>query len=222
MPYKRKRTYRRKKRTYTRRGKGYQVSKSIRAPMPTAFKTKFLYAEQVVVDPGAGTVAEHVFSANGLFDPNTTGVGHQPRGFDQFLGIMYDHYTVIGCRLTCSFSNSGSATPVMVFLKLTDNTTTSVNPIDFLESSYCKRTTCAGNGGSPTTMAINVSPAKFLGRKAMDNDLRGSVSTNPSEMCYIHIGACAVDGITDPSGIGCTVQIEYIVLLTEPKLLTSS
>ena len=71
---------------------------SFRSPVPLKMAATLLYSDQITLNPAAGTVSKHVFSANGLFDPNITGVGHQPRGFDQYMAL-YNHYTVIGARI---------------------------------------------------------------------------------------------------------------------------
>ena len=45
---------------------------------------------------------ENQFVANGAFDPNLTGVGHQPRGFDQFMA-GYETFTVTGSKISVNF-----------------------------------------------------------------------------------------------------------------------
>jgi len=41
----------------------------------------------------------HAFSCNSMFDPDNTGVGHQPMGFDEMAAI-YGHYSVVGSKIT--------------------------------------------------------------------------------------------------------------------------
>ena len=47
-------------------------------PIPQRFITKMKYAEQFATD-GNGRYA---FNLNSIFDPNRSGVGHQPYGYD--------------------------------------------------------------------------------------------------------------------------------------------
>ena len=49
--------------------------------------------------------------ANGLYDPQVSTGGHQPRGFDEFM-TTYDMYTVHGSRASGSFMYEGYNGPV--------------------------------------------------------------------------------------------------------------
>ena len=92
-------------------------------PLPMTQKAKFNYFNGFNLDVGAvGIPASYVFSANGLYDPNITGIGHQPRGFDQLMAL-YDHYVVIGVRaiLTVHGSDTGNGTICGMYVK--DNST---------------------------------------------------------------------------------------------------
>lgn len=60
---------------------------------------------------------EQVFRLNGLFDPDLTGVGHQPYGYDQITSI-YNKYRVLGFSATIDFVNiSGPATAGVMVLQ---------------------------------------------------------------------------------------------------------
>ena len=48
-------------------------------------------------------------------DPNHTGVGHQPLYFDQLMTI-YNHYIVIGAKITVKFTAYPATIPVNVCL----------------------------------------------------------------------------------------------------------
>lgn len=90
------------KRVYKRRGKGRSRPKTTLAnrsnlsPVPARFVTKMKYAEAVTVT-GAG-LQKYYWNLNSLFDPNQTGTGHQPYGFDQLCGptgvALYNRYRV--------------------------------------------------------------------------------------------------------------------------------
>lgn len=57
------------------------------APVPRMKKVTLKYTEEVTLNPASGTTAMYRFRANDLFDPNYESTGHQPRGFDQWMGF---------------------------------------------------------------------------------------------------------------------------------------
>lgn len=68
---------------------------------PQSMRTKVRYVERIDFQPTGGNVVQYQFRANNMRDPDVTGTGHQPRGFDQFMDV-YNTYTVLGA--TCSVS----------------------------------------------------------------------------------------------------------------------
>lgn len=74
--------------------RGYKTNSNLRSLNPIAqrYICKMKYAETVATD-GSGLYA---FNLNSIFDPNRTGVGHQPYGHDT-LQTMYNRYRVISC-----------------------------------------------------------------------------------------------------------------------------
>ena len=68
---------------------------------------KLLYSDNRVITPTAAAATAYVYSANGLYDPDITGAGHQPMSFDQLIG-MYEHYTVQSGKITVNFVNENA------------------------------------------------------------------------------------------------------------------
>jgi len=62
---------------------------------PDRLRTNLRYS--TVIPVPAVAHYEYVFKANSLFDPDLTGVGHQPTYFDQ-LAAIYSQYCVLGCK----------------------------------------------------------------------------------------------------------------------------
>ena len=73
---------------------------------PQSMRTKLRYATRVDFVPTGTTVVSKTFLANGLYDPDTTVGGHQPRGFDEFMAA-YTTFTVQGSKASCSFMYEG-------------------------------------------------------------------------------------------------------------------
>jgi len=221
----RKRKFRRKKRSsgfLTTMGSGLVTS----FPMGKRFKFRTRYfARQVDIDPGAsGTPASHVFQLNSLFAPDITGTSHQPIGFDQMM-LMFDHYTVIGARVRVSCFNNDLVIAQNIILQIKDSSTVSTNTPEIIENGLCRWTTLApaGTGGSNKTLSINWSAAKFFGKKGIvtEHDFRGDVSSAPAEGAFLHIIVDPIN-VVNTDDVRCSVLIEFISILTEPKQLGQS
>lgn len=171
-----------------------------------------------------GTPADYVFSANGLYDPNITGIGHQPIGFDQLM-TMYNHYTVIGAKITLTVKNQDTSSLQWVGVAVTASPATLTNIQEVVENGYCKMVAVdtLGTDGGFKQITVPVSIGKFMGRKHIlsEDDFRGGLSTNPPEQVYFHCVA-APNSTQDTSQISCHAIIDYITVFTEPKQLPQS
>lgn len=211
---------RRKKRTKRRTRKPIGL---LRSPIPLKMVTKFRYQENISLDPPSSVADTYVFSANGLYDPNITGVGHQPRGFDQFLGVLYDHYVVLGSKITCKFTSGDGSYDEVVALALRDDSAGSTQVNDYMESSNSvnRIITNVTTGGNDCTGTLSMKfNNRFLGRShpLSDPDLKGGSASNPTEQAYYHICAQPFIGGINPGKVWVSVQIDYIVALIEPRV----
>lgn len=194
--------------------------------MPRRYMTKLRYAENgLSVNPGAGLVAEYIFRANDVFDPNQSGVGHQPRGFDQLMPL-YNHFTVLGSKITVNVCNEGNNEAVACFLTLQGESTTQTNPIDLMERQDVRTITLAPKGGGDTSgrLVKTFSAKRFFGpsQPMDDTSQRGDVTQSPNEQAYYHFGAVALNGSTDIAAVPFNVVIDYIVMFHEPNDVSSS
>lgn len=224
MPYKKKYTRRRKKKsTGFLRKKGSGLTKSF--PLGKSFKWNTRYADtNFRLTPLLSlTPVSHVFSMNGMYDPDITGIGHQPLGFDQLLGVMYDHYTVIGSRAKVTASNL-SPSPQTFALQLKDSTTTSTDMSAIIENGLNVMGTLGAQdtASSIKTFSINCSVSKFFGKKVLqDSVYEGNASNNPDDGVYLHVITQPQVG-GDLSPVQFNIVIEYVAILTEPRQLASS
>lgn len=193
-------------------------------PLSIKMKTRMRYNECVSITPVTSQSAGYVFRCNSLMDPNATGVGHQPRGYDQLM-TLYDHYTVIGAKITARIFNS-STQPATIGIAIKDESTPYTDPEDYMESRVLTTRTLGARGAGEATnatLSMAVNPNKFLG---ISNPLasafvRGGLAVNPAEMCYFHIFAYDPSGDT-PGTISIDVTIDFTAVLTEPKQPTKS
>lgn len=222
MPY--AKTRRNRKRNYRRKAKSYRKRSNMlsfqKAPMPNRFAAKLRYASFAELNPGAGGIpGVQIVSANGLFDPDISGVGHQPRGFDQFM-VMYDHYTVVGAKITARFANQHNTTDHnrRIGITLKDSYGSPADTNEYAEARNTTTSMLVSTAVGYKQLTKAYSTRKFLGvSKPLASSLtRGSATGNPSEQAYFHLWNTAYSG-TDIGACRVDYFIDYLVVFTEPK-----
>lgn len=82
--------------------------------MPNKTRTKLVYSQFVTVTAAQQVTGKYTFRANSIFDPDLTGVGHQPKFHDQ-MALYYARYRVLASAIKISdvFISNTANTPVM-------------------------------------------------------------------------------------------------------------
>lgn len=223
----RRRTKRTKRSTFRRRRRSR--SRIPRTLIPKKTVRILKYSDTLQLDAGSDIVATSSFTCNGAYDPHVSSIlNHQPLGFDQYMGL-YDHYTVIGCKMTATFSTMtavGETGTVRAGILLRGDAGYSNDINTLLEQGYVKYRTVGplNSGKQSAAVTYKVNPAKYLGiAKPMSNsDLRGTSSSNPTEQCYFMPFVCGIDQSVNPVNVVCNIMIHYTVVFTEPKLIAGS
>ena len=79
-------------------------------PFSQRYICKMKYAEQLTqTGPSLGGLTQFTMNLNSIFDPNRTGLGHQPYGHDT-LQTLYNRYRVIKCNYVISGITTGATT----------------------------------------------------------------------------------------------------------------
>lgn len=227
----RKRTYR-KRPQYKRRPKAAPktVARPLRIGIPYCQLLKLRYTDQFLLDPpSAGVCSDHVFRINSIYDPDFTGVGHQPRYFDQYFGNedgsgMYKHFVVLGAKVTARMSNSDTARPVNVGMRISDSSTAIINPSDYMEAANArtKQLGVVSSGSSTKTIVMKWSAKKWFGKPNVttERDLQGSNVDNPNEVAYLHV--FTENPFADNVGVYTVITIDFIVQARSPVLAAES
>lgn len=100
------------KRRGVRRGASTTLANTSRVnPVAQRYICKMKYSDTFQLTAAGGSV--YRFNLNSIFDPNRSGVGHQPYGRDQF-ATLYNRYRVFKATYTLTFFNSTNAVKVAV------------------------------------------------------------------------------------------------------------
>lgn len=189
---------------------------------PSRTTRKIRYSDSFSLSSTAGVVAGYVFSANGLYDPNITGTGHQPMGFDQLM-LSYNHYAVTHATISVLFKSTASAFHSCA-VRVAADAVIPTTPTTILEYGLLNTDTLEAKGvyGDVKRLSESVNIKKIQGVTNVVDDpsLRGDAASNPTEQTYFQIM------IFDQSGGSCTcsveVVIDFVAVFTEPRLLTAS
>lgn len=191
-----------------------------KAPFADKQKATLRYVEDFTLDPATGALAKQNFSANGLYDPNITGVGHQPYGFDTYMSI-YNHYRVLRSRIavTCApVSNAAPTGNMIVSIGLKDDTTTESNMLTARET---KDVNFQPLGSYEIKTVRQVWRPKDIFNGNHDS-LSGTDSANPAEQTYFNVCASHMVSTQDGGAVFCMATIEYDVEFYELKDLGGS
>lgn len=221
----------RKRKTKKSRKKSARVKMNrtvqLRSGISKSQIVRLRYIDVIELDPVAGVPYSHVFSANSIYDPNTSGVGHQPLGHDEWQQF-YSHATVLGSKIKATFlptTNTVATGNSIVSVKLQADSVALTEFYGTLEQPETKwRTVGLSNAENGATLYHKFSAKKFFGVKNVSDadNLRGTFGGNPADQAYFHITIQGIDSAINPDPVKCVVSIEYICLLTEPKKLLQS
>lgn len=183
---------------------------------------KMRYCETISMAAGTIDVMNnYLFTLSSPYDPNYTGTGHQPLGFDQW-GELYNHYMVLGAKATCIATLDGSQPTSMYVaaykLPTTSTSYTTVSTVS--EAPGCQYRRITGSKSS-ARMVIKYSKKKTF-RNSKNTDLTSTFGSNPAENMYLILRSCNLLPGAAQNGVTWQVQIDFIVLLTEPKELATS
>lgn len=179
------------------------------------------YNELFTINAGSGTSALHLFRANSVFDPNFTGVGHQPLGFDEWAAV-YGKYRVIksSCKIMACMNGVSTTSQAIFGVRTTSDSGTTTNITRNMEQTNCKWTMVTGSLEPKTlTCYWNI---KSVASMSNEDNLNAAVTGNPVQEDYFQVFYHAIDDVIDADALRCAAEIEYTVRFFEVKQLGQS
>jgi hypothetical protein len=190
------------------------------SPLPHTLHTKLKYAEHVDISGPSGAVGLYVFNASSLYDPNYTGVGHQPRGFDQIMPL-YDHFVVLRSRMKVQLVNTSQTLLVMGGVAVSAAVTNQGDWDDYAEGPWSSvgslGLTYTSGHSPPYFFEASYDAKKNLGipDPLTSDKLQGTISANPTDNAFYHI---FIQDAAETSTVStrALVEIEYDCAFIEP------
>lgn len=150
---------------------------------PDSVRVTLPYEEVLLPTTASGGLYSYQYRGNSVFDPNYTGTGGQPAGFDQW-AAFYNEYTVLSCRIHAEIISGTSGTTEYVLFPAY-NTTVPSTPEDASVRPYAKASIGAAVGnGTLRHLRQSMSTAQLLGvreQAVIDDDAYGAtVSSSPA------------------------------------------
>lgn len=220
--------YKKKKSTYRRKKYASPIPMGTSLGVPQSRTVRMRYSTDVEIASNAGVMGVHYFRANSVYDPDATGAGHSPAGFST-MQSLYQHYVVIGSKISITWSNNSSSTtsevPTRVGVFLNDDNSLGVsNYWELIENG--RGTSKMIGSGNSNLYHVTRTMGKFSAKRFFNitdvkdnrNTLGAAVTTNPSEEAYFAVWSQAIG--TGTAALAANVTIDYIVTFGEPIVIS--
>lgn len=195
-----------------------------RNPFPNRAIVKLKYCEGFTMNPSASIRGRHLISCNRLYDPNTTGVGHQPLGYDTYASL-YDMYHVRQSWIKVSWAapnNEGSSSHDSVVCALgmnSDDLADARTNNAFLEDQNTTQLLFHNNQGT-CTLTKFYDQKKYFPVADKDACYGTTPGVGPDEKTYFEI--CLIPNGADPGTYQVRVEVIYLAEFFERKDLNES
>lgn len=199
-----------------------------RGPIGNIRPVKLVYVQEANLDPGVGTTSIQLYRLNSLYDPDYSGLGHQPMGFDELMGIYYK-YVITGCKyeVILTSTNTTATNTTIVGVTPTVVATTSNDVTRYAEMPGSKFAMLEGRGGNVTRARFvgSLDIPAFFGRTKKelmaDDTYMGDASNNPDQVLYLHVWAGGYSG-QDAAAIATFTRLTFTGYVRDPKFMASS
>jgi len=193
----------------------FTFTRGVKWGFPLRLYIKHRYVENVGVTSTAGSVAAYRWRANGMYDPNHTGTGHQPMYFD-VCATVYNHFTVIKSYAKLSFVplTQYTTAPAAVCSCLDDDTSSPATTAAMGESSKGTiKSVPPGVSDAVITYCSFSAKDAFGGNPLSNDNLQGTVSADPTEQMVFIAAVEGLNGTTQSWNI--QAEITYYAVWDE-------
>lgn len=206
-----KKQWKRKPRV-TRKPRQVTVNRALQ-PLPQRYLCKLKYSQTFNLT-ALNSVQQ--FNLNSLYDPDRTGVGHQPNSFDQ-LAALYNRYRVINSSYVI---NVTASSPVRVAAIAANNSFLPASLSDVVERPRSKWIV-QHPGGNTQYLKGNCYIPSLMGRNKAeymaDDNYQATTTASPSELALLNIYGKALndDSVEIAGVITMTFFVEFFDIIPQ-------
>jgi len=199
-------------------------------PTPVVEMIEFPYVENVNMDPTSGAPVVQLWNLTGLYDPNQTGTGHQPMGFDQWLGIFYNYYCVVEVYwdVTVFSQNATGTGQALIVHGLSDDSSVSSDTTTLWENPTFTVTPLGSMGSSHDIVRfhghLDIAHHFGITRAALlaAANHQGTSAAIPAENVFLQVVAAANNTTVNPDNIITWTKLRFLAVLSERRELPQS
>jgi len=182
------------------------------------------YSDSFTMSNTAGILSEYQFRANSLFDPNLSGTGHQPFGFDQ-IAQFYNHYDVLSSYIKVTVVSPIGQNPsgaVAVGAYLSDDASAYADWSTYSEAKRGTMRIIAPFFAGKSIIKSSFNKKKFYSKSVDNGATTALVTNNPAEEVVYHIWQQPLDKTSNTYAFQYTVLQTFKVRFFEPKDIVAS
>lgn len=198
-------------------------NRPMKAQLPAVRVTLPFYSQQTLT--AATPSAWYTYSLNNVYDPDVSGTGEQPLGFDQY-AQFYGRYRVLGVRFVLSFVNTVSGAVNVGCFTATSSSLPSTTGSWFIQplpSTKSDLLSVSGGGHDAVTFSSSPSIPDVLGvnhrEYVTEMDFAATTAGGPARQAFLHI-VCAGLGVVPT--VRFTLRLWYDVEFSQPIALNLS
>lgn len=167
---------------------------------------------------------DKIMSGNSLFDPDVSGAGHQPLGFDEWMAI-YGRYRVLGSQCTVNTINNsttanGNVTSTLVPTISAGAIPNDENAEELPDATEDNAGLVTGSAEDRLVRSMQTTTMVGVPNIRYSPDYSGNVGSSPAQQWYWRIFHASVDAST----MNCFVNVTiiYTCEFYQKKLLLQS
>jgi hypothetical protein len=198
---------------------------------PASLRVVLTYSFTTSLTSTAGSTATQLFAGNGAFDPDITGVGAQPLGYDQW-SSFYLRYRVLASSIEVNLATPDITTNdqgiVRAVVTPSNTSTTFTNLSAAAAQPYAKQRLLNGVSGgvgpfAPIRSSMETDLIMGVTKQSVmsEENYGAAVSANPAELWYWHISLATAD-LASTSTVACFGSVHYLVDFYDRSLLSLS